>query len=95
MADMDTNQPPQAEGTPAQPAPIVDVAPPPAPQPAPQPTPDVTSLLPPEEVKSKQPKPPKPPKQPGTGVGAAIFATVVIVLGLSAIAAFAYMQTVK
>lgn len=36
-------------------------------------------------------KPPKPPRQPG--VGLAIFATVVIVLGLAALATYAYLQT--
>lgn len=36
-------------------------------------------------------KPPKPPKQPG--VGLAIFATIVIVLLLSALATYAYLKT--
>lgn len=36
-------------------------------------------------------KPPKPPRQPG--VGLAIVATVVIVLGLAALATYAYLQT--
>lgn len=38
----------------------------------------------------KQNKPPKPPKN---GVGMAIFATVVIVLGLAALATYAYIKT--
>ncbi len=42
----------------------------------------------------KAPKPPKPPKQPhAPGVGLAIFATVVIILGLAALATYAYLQT--
>lgn len=46
----------------------------------------------------KQPKPPKPAKVPrvaGNGVGLAIFATVVIVLGLAAMAVYAYIKTQK
>ena len=35
----------------------------------------------------------KPPKQPGSGVGLAIFATIVIVLGLAALLVYAYLRT--
>jgi uncharacterized protein HemX len=48
----------------------------------------------PHDDKKKQPaapKPPKPPRQPG--VGLAIVATMVIVLGLAALATYAYLQT--
>lgn len=51
----------------------------------------------PEEKKqdnAEQPqvnKPPKPPRQPGVGV--AIFATIVIILGLAALATYAYLRT--
>ncbi len=38
-------------------------------------------------------KPPKPPKVPGSGIGLAIFATVVIVLGLGAMMVYAYLRT--
>lgn len=38
-------------------------------------------------------KPIKPPKPAGSGVGAAITATAIIVLALSAMAVYAYLQT--
>jgi hypothetical protein len=41
----------------------------------------------------EKPKKPVAPKQHGNGVGAAIFATMVIVLGLAAMATYAYMKT--
>lgn len=47
-----------------------------------------------EPKKAEKPmvtKPPKPPRQPG--IGLAIFATMVIVLGLSALATYAYLRT--
>jgi hypothetical protein len=40
---------------------------------------------------AKVTKPPKPPRQPG--VGFAIFATIVIILGLGALATYAYLRT--
>lgn len=40
---------------------------------------------------AKAPKPPKPPRTPG--VGMAITATVVIVLGLAVLAVYAYLQS--
>ena len=45
--------------------------------------------------KKEQAKPAAPikPKQPGNGVGAAIAATVIIVLGLAALATYAYLKT--
>lgn len=43
------------------------------------------------EVKTKPPKPPKPPRQPG--VGLAITATVLIVLGLGLLATYAYLRS--
>ena len=36
---------------------------------------------------------PTTPKQPSSGTGLAIFATVVIVLGLAALATYAYIKT--
>jgi hypothetical protein len=45
--------------------------------------------------KSKPAKVKKPPKQSSGGVGGAIFATVVIVLGLAGLAVFAYIKTQK
>jgi uncharacterized protein HemX len=38
-------------------------------------------------------KPPKPSKTPGSGVGLAVFATIVIVLGLGAMMVYAYLRT--
>lgn len=74
--------------------PVMDVQPP-----APAPAPDVPA----DKQRSKEsPEPAKPapkavkpkaPKQPGSGVGFAIAATVVIVLGLAALATYAYLQT--
>lgn len=39
------------------------------------------------------PPPKAPPKPPKQGVTAAIFATVIIVLGLAALAVYAYIKT--
>ena len=47
-----------------------------------------------EETKHKVKKTEKSKKQ-SSGVGAAIFATVIIVLGLAAMATYAYIQTQK
>ena len=69
----------------------MDVAPPPH-------QPEVPAE-PPVEPAAQEPKkpelPPKPnvPEQSKSGVGAAIFATVVIVLGLAALATYAYLQS--
>ena len=42
----------------------------------------------------KLPKPPKPPKQPRQpGVGLAIFATIIIILGLGLLATYAYLRS--
>jgi|GEM_PF-1814482 hypothetical protein len=46
-----------------------------------------------ENVKDAKPQLAKNQSQPGNGVTVAIIATVVIVLGLAALAVFAYMQT--
>jgi hypothetical protein len=49
-----------------------------------------------KEVADQKDKPaPKAPKQPKNGVGLAIMATVLIVLGLAALATYAYLQTAK
>lgn len=51
------------------------------------------------ESTAKKPKPAektpvaKPPKKPRTGVGLAVFATIVIVLGLGALMVYAYLRT--
>lgn len=50
-----------------------------------------TKPVAPAEEKPKPKAPPKP-KQPKTGVGMAVFATVIIVLGLAAMATFAYLK---
>ena len=51
------------------------------------------------ESATKKPKPAekapvaKPPKAPKNGVGLAVFATIVIVLGLGALMVYAYLRT--
>jgi len=96
---MEPNQPPnESNPNETNSAPIMDIAPPPvAPssstdQALPEPPKQEAEI--PHEAPKKQ-KVTKPPKQPGSGVGLAIVATVIIVLGLGAIAAYAYIQTVK
>jgi hypothetical protein len=53
------------------------------------------SVLAPPQAQQKAPPKPKPPKQPGSGVTAAIFATVVIVFGLALLAVYAYLKQNK
>jgi uncharacterized surface anchored protein len=83
-------------------APVMDVRPPqagapaaeqPKPADAPQQAPDEKPKKPEKAKDEKPPTPvvPKKPRQPG--VGAAIFASVVIVLGLAALAVYAYLKT--
>ena len=86
---------------PAQP-PVMDVTPPrPAEPPKvppkeerdndpPQPTPHSAESA---HHKPEKPAVAKPPKQPGSSVGLAIFATIVIVLGLGALFTYAYLRT--
>lgn len=64
-------------------------------KPAPPSTDDEAKDKPvPKPAKTEKPvKPPKPEKAPGDGVGGAIFATVVIVLALAAMATYAYIKT--
>ncbi|HMH30968.1 MAG TPA: hypothetical protein VK534_00645 [Methylomirabilota bacterium] len=73
------------------PAPVMDVV-----RPAQQEPEIPTPNAPEKPAKSKPPKqPPKPkaPKKPGNGnVTAAIFATVIIVLGMATLATYAYLQ---
>jgi hypothetical protein len=81
---IDVVAPPKAEAKPAD----LDVKEPPK---------DQTELkkpAPKEVVKDKSKKP-DTPKQPSGGSGGAIFATVVIVFGLAAMATYAYIQTLK
>jgi len=47
----------------------------------------------PEDTEHKEVVPPKLKKQPGSGVGLAIVATVIIVLGLAVLATFAFLQS--
>ncbi|MEO6513687.1 MAG: hypothetical protein ABIR37_03295 [Candidatus Saccharimonadales bacterium] len=91
------------EAAPKPAAPVMDVRPPQAPTAAPA---NEVQVDPSEKLaeekdnknpkKVKKEKPPKivtpkKPRQPG--VGAAIFATVVIVFGLAALAVYAYLKT--
>jgi uncharacterized protein HemX len=77
-------QPPQPATAPPQPTEAPVAAPP-----------ELDEKPQPVAPKKEQPKPTTPPKpkQPGTGVGAAIVATVIIVLGLAALATYAYLKT--
>ncbi len=53
----------------------------------------LTARKPSPQPAKEAPAKPVVPKQPASGVGMAIFATVVIVLGLAALAAYAYLKT--
>ena len=98
----DKPAPPAAPTAPTT-TPVMDVRPPeaaPAPE-SPKPAPEQTKPAPApaglkKDAKLAEPKPakvitPKKPRQPG--VGMAIFASVVIVLGLAALAVYAYLKT--
>lgn len=54
---------------------------------------DIKSSPQPVAAKPAVSKPLKEPKEPGSGVGLAIFATVLIVLGLAVLATYAYIAT--
>jgi hypothetical protein len=74
-------------------APVMDVAPPPA---SPAPIEELPSE-PQNQPDQQANKPSKPPKagrsdEPKSGVALAIVATVIIVLGLAAMATYAYMK---
>ena len=80
----------------------LQVSEPPAPSPVtadPMMLPSQPAAAPPEPAavpaERNQAAPPKPvtPKSPSHSVGTAIFATVVIVLGLAALAVYAYLKT--
>jgi outer membrane biosynthesis protein TonB len=77
------------------PAPVMDVVPPPAA--APQPDNVEPQVDKPEPKAAAKPPAPKPvtPKRPSTGMTPAIIATVIIVLGLAALAVYAYLKTSK
>lgn len=70
----------------------MDVQPPQAVHPAPPPEAE-PDTAPAKRAVDKPPKPPRPSKQPGNGVGAAIAATVIIVLGLAVLITYAYLKT--
>lgn len=90
--------PPPETPIPAAPNPAMDVV-----APRPKGAPEAVASAPPEQTdpKAKQPAkqetPPKPktPKPKGNGVTAAIFATVIIVLGLGLLAVYAYIKQNK
>lgn len=94
---MDTSS---AQAQPTGPPPVMDVRPPEtsAPATAEQPVKPVEQKQPEKPIDEKPadlPKPviPKKPRQPG--VGLAIVATIVIVLGLAALATYAYLKTAR
>jgi hypothetical protein len=80
-----------AEPTPEKPAETPAVAPPPEEVTGKSDNPAEKLEEPKKAEIHKPPKPSKPPRQPG--VGLAIFATMVIVLGLAALATYAYLRT--
>ena len=91
--------PPKAPATPG--ASSTDTPPPPAPAPDPYPVAAPVTDQPDKPEKPEKPdvfklqKPPttKLPKTHGSGMGLAIVATVIIVLGLGALMVYAYLRT--
>jgi uncharacterized protein HemX len=68
----------------------MDVVPPKAPEPLKEPPKQAEQSV---ELKPSKMPVTKPPKRQGSGVGLAIFATVVIVLALAAMMVYAYLRT--
>jgi uncharacterized protein HemX len=79
--------------TPAKP--VMDVAPPKPPEVHPDPSEEKPDKPAKTDKPAPKPKRPAPPKKSAdnSGVGMAIAATVVIVLGLAAMATYAYLKT--
>ncbi|HTB48548.1 MAG TPA: hypothetical protein VK712_00515 [Verrucomicrobiae bacterium] len=77
------------------PGPVMDVVVPPPDKSNSPDTAKADTKSPAPESKSIKQAPAKPttPKQPSSGTGLAIFATVIIVLGLAALATYAYIKT--
>lgn len=94
-------QTPPAPPATDRPMPVMDVvaAPPESAKPhesaAPADKPTGKPAEPPKPAPAPKPAKPSQPKSPGSGVGLAIFATVIIVLGLAVLATYAYIQTHK
>jgi len=74
---------------------VMDVVAPPPADKATEPKPEPTAEKPKPEVPKKAEHKPEKPARASTGVGAAILATVVIVLGLAALATYAYLKTAR
>ena len=93
-----TPAPTPAEPKPAQP--VMDIVPPrPAELVKTPPKEETPPSSVPQQPEAKAQKPaalktPKPPKQPRSGVGLAILATVLIILGLGALCTYAYLRTI-
>ena len=100
-------EPNEQQSTQAASKPVMDVVPPPKPAAAPAPV-DGVKTPPPlpddaaqaagksdgkDQSKQDKPKVTKPPKAPRSGVGLAITATVIIVLGLAALFVYAYLRS--
>jgi len=90
---------PQATAQPSSKVPlssfVMDVVAPPPTEKAAGPAPQPAAEKPKHEEAKKTEHKPEKPQRVSTGVGAAIFATVVIVLGLAALATYAYLKTVR
>lgn len=97
--DPNADKPADNSQAPAQPTAMDVVAPPPAEKPEPQQNTEPPSDDSPEksepqaEVNDKPPETQKPPKKKGSGVGLAITATFIIILGLAGMATYAFLQT--
>jgi hypothetical protein len=78
----------------AEPVHVPTDQPPPTRTPAASATPAAAAAKP-TVVKTQPGKVEKPPRQSSNGVGLAIFATVVIILGLAGLAVLAYIKTQK
>jgi hypothetical protein len=80
------NEQPRAGSTP-----VMDVVPPKPPEALKEPPKDNTGES--VELKPSKTAVTKPPKRPSSGVGLAIFATVIIVIALAALMVYAYLRT--
>ena len=81
-------------------APVMDIKAPaktlasePVKTPPPEPEETPAESTDPKPQPEKTPKPPRPPKQPGSGIGLAICATVIIVVSLAGLFVYAYLRT--
>jgi hypothetical protein len=89
---MESAVPNSPDAKPAHP-PVMDVVPPKPADALKVPPKDDSAADEAAHPKSQKPAVTKPPKPSGSGVGWAIFATIVVVLGLAALMVYAYLRT--